>query len=113
MSILPSYHPSVPLNSNDEKLHRRQIASTVNNMMQGHINCTLTITLNASATSTIVSDARIGATSAIIPAMATTLDGATAIKNGIYVANIMTGSATINHVSNSAIDQTITLIIIG
>ena len=119
MTITTASHPSVPLNSNDESLHRRQLATTVNNLNRGNINCTLSVTLNPSSTTTIVQDSRIGLTSALVPAMATTADGATAIKNGIYVTNIVSsvgatpGSATLNHASNSASDQNITFLIIG
>lgn len=114
-----AYHPSCPLYSNNENLHRTQIAQVAQNAAKGWINCTLSVTLNPSATTTTISDSRIGLTTAIIPAMATTADGATAIKNGIWVSNIISavgatpGSATLNHSGNAASDQTITFVLIG
>lgn len=116
---MTAYHPLVPLHSNNDVHHRLLIAQTANNCAQGKINCTAVVTLNPNSTSTIFFDSRIGATSAVTPAMALTANGATAIKNGIYITNIVSavgstpGSCVINHANNSATDQTITFTIIG
>lgn len=103
----------------DEKEHRRQIARAVRGMIQGKINVVFPVTLRASQTTTTIQDSRISAYSAVVPAMATTANGAAAIAAGIYVTNLMPqtantpGSAIIHHASNAATDQNITFLIIG
>lgn len=110
---------AVPEYLSDEKEHRRQIARAVRGMIQGKINVTLPITLNASQTTTTIQDSRISAYSAICPAMATTASGAASIAAGIYITNLipqlasMPGSAIIHHASNAATDQNITFTITG
>ena len=106
-------YPPVPEFMPDDKEHRRQIARRINTLAQGKMNVTNTVTLRASQTTTTLTDARIGQTSAIVPAAALTADGAAAIVAGIWVSNILSGSCTINHASNAAIDQTILFLIIG
>lgn len=123
MTTLPSntgFTP-VPEVEQDSKEHRRKLAKTVNRILQGKINCHLDVTLNASSTSTIIKDSRIGANSVISPAMALTSAGATAIAAGIYVAissilpalNTIPGQATITHASNASTTQTIRFLIIN
>jgi len=108
----PSY-PGVSLWTHDEKQHRRDMARTINNMLIGKQNVTLDVTLNVSATTTQITDARIGISTAIIAAMALTADGAAAIDAGIWVSNLKSGSATLNHASNAAADQKIRFVFIG
>jgi hypothetical protein len=107
----PSF-PSVPVAFHDEKTHRRILAEASNRHNNGKFNCTLVVTLNASATITVISDQRMGANS-FLGFMPQTADAATALAAGIYVTAQKTGSATLNHASNSAIDQTFTLGIFG
>lgn len=115
MSVANQGTPPVPefLANADE--HRRKIASTVNQLVMGKVNCTLDVTLNAGTTTTTVSDARVFYTSAIIPAMALTFNGATDIAGGIYIplATIKKGSAVVYHRADIATDRTIRFVILG
>jgi hypothetical protein len=103
----------------DEKEHRRQIARALNFTKKGKINVTFDVTLNANATTTVISDPRLSIDSAISPAMAMTANGATAIAAGIYVDTVLppvgttNASATVHHASNAATDQKIRFLIIG
>lgn len=106
-------HSSVPPMLPDEKQHRRLIAQRLNQLSQGRMDCTTDVTLTASATTTTLIDSRIGYSSAIIPAMAMSSAGATALAAGIWVNGVQNGQATLNHASNSATTQTIRFAIIG
>lgn len=110
---MTAYFKGLPQNISSAPEFQKRAGAVINSLLQGKMNVTLSVTLNPSATTTIINDARIGFYSAIIPAMATTSDAATAIKNGIWVNNITTGQATLNHASNAASDQTILFVILG
>lgn len=85
----------------------------INLMLRGKINAVTTVTLTASATSTTLKDDRIGPKSTVI-LEAQTASAATArlTAPGIYVVPTA-GSATINHPSNAAVDQTFSVAILG
>lgn len=102
---------NVPLTNPDTKAHARQCAITINNVMDGKINSTGDITLTASATSTTLSDARIGANSVIL-FMPRSANARTAL-NTLYVSARVSGSATLNHASSSNTDQNLSYVIIG
>ena len=112
------YQP-VPEMEGDEKAHRRKMARAINQILKGKINCHFDLTLTASATSTIIQDARIGINSIIAPAMAMTADGAAAIVAGIWVGSVTPAigttpaQATVHHASNAAVDQKIRFLIIN
>ena len=104
--------PGVPKSLPDEKNHRMQMAEMLNDRVnKGKINCTSTVTLTASSTTTSLIDDRIGAYS-YVDFMPTTANAATA-KAAIYISNRNKGSLTINHASNAAVDQTFTIVILG
>jgi len=105
--------PGVPNFMPDDKEHRRQMAQAINGLRQGKMNVTKAITLNAGATTTTLTDGRIGVTTCIVPSMPTTQNGATALLAGIWITNIVTGSCMINHASSANIDQNIRFLIIG
>lgn len=108
--------PRFPVVANllmNEKEHRRQIADTVNRHNQGKFNATADITLNANATTTTLTDARIGFNSSVSPGHATTANGAAAVAAGIWISNLTKGSCTINHANSANTDQTIRFTIIG
>lgn len=102
---------AVPLFSNNPADHRRRIAEAVNGMMGGKINATASVTLNASATTTTITDARIGADT-YIELSPLTASAATA-KPSVYVSAQQTGQATLTHASNAAADQTFRALLIG
>ena len=95
----------------DSSQHLRLISNTVNNTLDGKLNSTGNITLTASATTTTLTDRRIGANS-IILFMPTTANGNTA-KTNLYVSARADGSATLTHASSSNNDQTFGYIVIG
>ena len=89
----------------DEGQHRRDMARAINQFLIGKLNVTHDVTLSPGATSTTISDARIGITTAIIPATALTASGATAISAGIWADTYLKGSVVLHHASNAAADQ--------
>ena len=106
-------YDSAPHGLSDLKSWCRKLADKINDILVGKQNVTVSLTLRASQTTTTLTDPRIGPSSAIIPAMATTAHAAAAIAAGIYVTNQLSGSAVLNHASSANSDQTIVFVIIG
>ena len=102
---------NVPLSMPDNSQHLRLVSLTLNNVMDGKLNSTGEITLTASATSTTLTDARIGGDSVIV-FMPITANGKTA-ENNLFVSARASGSATLTHASSSNNDQNFAYIIIG
>ena len=102
---------NVPLSMPDQAQHLRLISNVVNNTMDGKINATGNVTLTASATSTTLTDARIGANSVIL-FMPTTSNGNTA-KANLFVSARASGSATLTHASSTNTDQTFSYCVFG
>lgn len=99
--------------------HRRQIAKRVNSLTQGKMNVTTSVTLTANASTTTLTDPRIGAFSHI-KLMPQTANAAAELASGnISFSNFMVGgggkagSCTINHSNNSQTDRTFLAEIIG
>ncbi len=103
--------PQVPLSIPDTGQHLRLVSTSLNNTINGKLNSTGTITLTASATSTTLTDARIGGNSVIL-FMPTTANGRTAL-NGLHVSARANGSATITHASSGNTDQNLSYCVIG
>ena len=104
--------PTVPLNAAPESTHRRLLAEASNRLLQGQINCTLTVTLAASAASTTVTDARFSVNS-FVGAMPTTAHAAAEIAaGGLYFAP-SNGSLVIYHANNTQADRTFVLAVLG
>jgi len=109
----PNAQP-VPEFLSDEKEHRREIARRVNLITQGKVNITLDVSLAANATSTTITDPRIGFYSAVVPAMAMTAHAAAELATGnVYVDTLMKGSCVVRHSNNAQTDRTIRFLIIG
>lgn len=89
----------------------RQLREIVAGAMQGKTNNTGTVTLTASSTTTTLTDPRIGAESVVLLAPQTAA-AKTAYVAGIYQA-CTTGSATLTHASNAAVDQTFGYVVVG
>lgn len=108
--VQPVGRPSVPIDNPNEKIHRRNLATVLQGAMQGHINCTLTVTLTAGATTSTVVDSRISIQSACH--LAPTTVHAAADFGSIYCfpAN---GQVVINHTSNAYTDRTFIMSILG
>lgn len=113
MSVPNLGTPPVPEASANEAEHRRRLAKTINQVIQGKINATIDVTLAASTTTTTVNDPRIFYTSAVIPAMALTAHAALDLAAGIYVTTLLKGSCVLNHRNDAATDRTLRLLIIG
>lgn len=96
---------------NDDREHRRQLAQAIAGVLQGKINVTQTVTLTASATSTVVQDPRIGANSALLWSPLTA--SAAANSASIWVGSRGQGVATLNHSSNPAADMSYIMVILG
>ena len=97
-------YPNVPLSMPDHGLHLRLVSGALNNTIDGKVNSTGDVTLTASATTTTLTDARIGLNSKIF-FMPTTANASTANAN-LYVSARADGSATLTHVSSANTVQT-------
>lgn len=79
----------------------RDTAEIVNNCVDGKMNVTGEVTLTNSATSTVVTDIRVGAESLIV-FMPITADAATELAaGGMYVSSQGKQTYTITHASNT------------
>ncbi len=101
----------VPLSMPDHGQHLRLVSGALNNTIDGKVNSTGSITLTASATTSTLTDARIGANS-IIFFMPTTANALTANAN-LYVSARADGSATLTHASSGNTDQTFGYAVFG
>lgn len=88
----------------DEKIHRLQIAGTVNELLKGRANNVGEVTLTASVTSTTVTDTRIKSQMKIFLSPKTA-NAAAAITN-VYVSSVDDGSFTLTHTSTGTTDRT-------
>ena len=89
----------------DEKQHRRQIARVLNQVMKGHLNNTLSVTLTVSSATTVVNDPRISISTAA-HFMPTTAHAAAEIAAGGFYAVPAQGVLTITHANNANADRT-------
>ena len=110
-----SEFPSPPLDNPDGNFHRRQISTSLNEMMLGRTNNVLDVTLTASAASTTVTDTRIGVNTVLL-FMPTTANASAEIGAGtIYVGQSgrVHGSVAITHANNSQTDRTFKVVLVG
>lgn len=89
----------------------RRVAAAVNALLQGRSNNTGTVTLTPAATSTALSDPRIGGGSTIL-FMPRTANAAAALS-GLHVATLGKGTATLAHASNAQTDRVFGYAVIG
>jgi hypothetical protein len=90
----------------------REISEVVNNLIEGKTNNTGTITLNvASATTTTISDARIGYNSVIL--LMPTTANAVSVVASTYISATNKGNAVITHTANTNTDKTYKYIIVA
>lgn len=101
----------VVTSNEDVPSYLRQIASVLNNVLQGKLNCTGTLTLTANAASTTLTDARVGANS-VVATMATTANAAAAL-GGLYFDTFLDGSCVAHHANDANIDKTFRYAIFG
>ena len=104
--------PGVPEWESDAAAHRRKLAQAINRIDAGKINCTLSVTLRASETTTAILDPRVGPFSVLLW-MPQTASAAAAAGAGIYVAGRGKGVAVLSHPASAAADQAMTVAILG
>lgn len=92
-----------PVTWRNHEEHRRKIAQSIWQLMDGHTNAAGSVTLTASTTSTVVTDDRVGIDS-VITFMPTSSNGASALTN-LYVTSRGDGTFTLTHSSSAATDQ--------
>lgn len=113
MAISAGIRQAVPPFLVDETQHRRAIASWMREVHQGKLANTGTLTLaaSASASSTTITDVRLGAFS-WIGFMPTTLNAASAMP-ALYVSSRSNGGATVSHAINADADKVYIYAILG
>lgn len=111
-------YPAVPemLTDSDDKSvagkeHRRKMAVAINNLNKGKSNCTLDVVVTASATSTTITDSRIGFYS-FLGTMALDANGASDEVAGIYFDTLNSGSAVMHHRNNASV-RSLRILILG
>jgi hypothetical protein len=88
----------------------RQVSEVVRGIMDGKTNNTGTVTLaTGGATTTTLSDGRIGKESLIF----FTPTAAVSVATGLYISSQTIGSATITHAANSTSGKTYGYIVVG
>jgi len=102
---------NVPISIPDSALHLRVVSQALNNTIDGKLNSTGNITLTASATSSTLTDRRIGENSIIL--FMPTTSNANSAKDDLYVSARADGSATLTQASSSNTDQTFGYLVIG
>ena len=95
----------------DEKEHRRQIARLANSLLQGKTNNVVQVTLTPSATTTTLTDKRIGANTGVFFSPLTA--NAAAALSGLYVSAQTNGSATLTHANTATTDRTFNALLVG
>lgn len=100
-----------PRFSNNPVDHRRRLADAIALLLQGKMNATSEITLTAGATSTTITDPRIGPSTFL--GFSPLSASAAAAQGALYVSSQQNGQATLTHASNAAADQTFRLLLVG
>lgn len=85
----------------------------INNMLTGKLNCGNEVTLTAGGTTTVVTDTRVGGSSAPLP-VAMTANAAAELGAGtMYISAVGKQTFTITHANNGQTDRTFRFAIIG
>ena|SRR6185369_111397 len=105
--------PSLPTSLPFREEALRRIAQTVNGLLQGKSNNVATVTCTPAATSTVVTDSRIGANSTM-PLDARSASAAAELGAGtVYWSSQGKGTATLTHANALSADRTFRFPIIG
>ena len=96
-----------------EATDAREISQVVNNILEGKLNSTGSVTLTASAASTVVNDNRAGFESVILFMPKTANAAAEQAAGGMFVSSRGKQTFTITHANNSQSDRSFDYIIIG
>jgi hypothetical protein len=101
--------PSLPVGGGDA----RQVAAVVNRVAQGKLNCTGSVVLATGAGTTVVTDARVTASSVIL-LMPMTANAAVELGDGmLFVSARDKGSFTLTHANNGQTDRWFDFAVIG
>tara|TARA_S200002703_G_scaffold159666_2_gene173984 strand:+ start:432 stop:761 length:330 start_codon:yes stop_codon:yes gene_type:complete len=100
-----------PFDLDDSRAHRRLIANALNLLMQGKSNNVLDVTLNTSAATTTVSDARISAFTVPVCVPANANAQAVSVPYRDY-STAVNGSMILNHANNGN-TKTFKIILVG
>lgn len=103
--------PNVPIHREDIREHMRMVAIRLNQILDGKINATGSMTLGASSATTTLTDLRIGPDSVIL-LVPTTANGATEYGKGIQIVPTKE-SATLTHSNNGETDRTFNYVVLG
>ena len=96
-----------------EATNGREISQVVNNILDGKLNSTGSVTLTASAASTAVTDYRAGYDSVVLFMPTTANAAAEQAAGGFYVSSRGKQTFTITHANNTQTDRTFDYIVIG
>ena len=91
----------------------RALSEAVNRILNGKLNATIEVTLDAGETSTTVSNPRLTATSFIGFCPLTATAATTIMGGGLYVSSQDTGELILAHLDEASTDRTFRLLIIG
>jgi hypothetical protein len=91
----------------------RRIVDIVNSSLRGKLNVTMSVTLTANATSTIIKDARISAFSALVFVPLSANAAAEQAAGGLYVSAQKSGEATITHANSAQDDRAFRIVILA
>lgn len=110
-----TYFPGRAIPSEDstgERQHRQEIARAAASAMKGQTNNTLSLTLDANATTTTITDARISiATAVLLSPM--TAHAAAEIGAGTLWIVPAAGVAVVNHANSAQADRTFQAALVG
>jgi len=109
-SALVEGYLRAPLVHANEEEHRQELAIILNNVLNGKINAKGEVTLDASSTTTTLSDLRIGAASVIL-FMPTTTNAKD--EGDPAVTSRGDQTATLTHASNAQTDRTYAYVVLG
>jgi hypothetical protein len=110
--VVRAPRPRVPEYQPNETQHRRQLARSLNLVIAGQLDCTLSVTLTPSSATTGVTDARISVQTAAIP-VPVTASAASEIAAGTMFMSVANGSMTITHANSAVTDRIFTFAFIG
>ena len=91
----------------------REIATVVNGILDGKINAKGSVTLTASAASTVVTESRAGSDSVILFMPKTANAASEQAAGGMFVSSRGKQTFTITHANNSQADRSFDYIVIG
>lgn len=103
--------PLIPTRWADERDHRERAARAINQILQGKTNNTGSVTLTANATTTTITDVRIG-NNTVVLLQPTTANAAGALAT-TYPGTPVDGSVVINHANAATADRVFRFVIVG